>query len=748
MLAPVVLFVYNRPDHTRATLEALARNTLAAKSDLVIFSDAPKNEATVPAVRAVRECIAGVDGFASVRVVEREKNLGLARSVISGVTEIINAQGRVIVMEDDLVTTRQFLKYANDALDHYENDRKAFSIGGYQFPEQTMAIPRHYRYDTYASYRCCSWGWATWRNRWNSIDWDMSYFDAFMADPDQQARFNRGGPDMAQMLKHQKEGRIDSWAIRFCHAHFAADMRCIYPIKSLVSNIGLDSSGVHCGEDPSRLHGALDEDFVPSRFCPADPIDPVLAASFYQTFAPKPPAPEPTPRVIVRKARSLLRIAFDLARRAGRRIRRVFFSPRQDVDILVVNTFQKTGGAARAAWRTYLGIRRERPGALYLTLLSEDQRADVAGRYQGSFKGLLAVRLSRLDRIPMLHYPRRQHVTFTPAAWPNPLRVPLTHFRPRLVHLHWVAASLLGIEEIARLRVPVVWTLHDMWAFTGGCHYAGDCGGFRTRCGKCPLLASDRDQDLSRAVWRRKQRAYAKSNMTIVAPSRWMADVARQSSLFNGRRIEVIPNGLDTEVFRPLDKAAAKAFLGIDPEQRVLLFGAEWLTDRRKGGDLLASALAQLEFACTLLTFGRGTIAFDANPNIRVHAQGPLHDEVSLAVMYSAADVFVCPSREDNLPNTVAEALACGTPCAAFAVNGVLDMITHRVNGWLAQAFDSADLATGIRWLATHPDPEQLRRAAREKAVKEYSLEVMATRYLALYEGLLKREPGAPKRDQ
>ncbi len=742
MTAPVVLFVYNRPDHTKATLEALALNTLAGQSDLIVFSDAPKNDAAAAGVDAVRALLTDLKGFASVRIVRRERNMGLARSVIAGVTEIIKAHGRVIVLEDDLVTSRFFLQYMNDTLNHYESDPKAFSIGGYQFPDRTMAIPKGYGYDTYSSYRGCSWGWATWQDRWEKVDWDMGYFDAFMADPQAQARFDRGGPDMSQMLMHQHQGRIDSWAIRFCHAHFSNDMNCIYPVKTLVNNIGLDNSGVHCGVDPGRQHEALDESFQPKAFCPAGKIVPEISAAFYQAFCP--PAPEPerlTPRVVLRKARSLARIMRDRGRYFAGRVRRQLFPPVQDVDILVVNTVQKNGGAARAAWRTYLGISRLYPRARYLTLVKEDLRPDVFGRYQWSIKGLLAVRFASLDRLPMLRYPNRLPVTFTPAAWINPLRVPLRRFRPRLVHLHWLASSLLRIEDLKRIKAPVVWTLHDTWAFTGGCHYTGECGGFRQQCGQCPQLVSARDDDLSRRIWKRKRDTYADLNLTVVAPSRWLADVARQSSLFAGRRIEVIPNGLDTDVYRPLDRRAAKAFLGIDTEEPVLLFGAQWLTDRRKGGDLLAEALGNLKFRCTLLTFGEGRLFLDGNPNLTVRALGTLQDDVSLAVMYSAADVFICPSREDNLPNTVAEAMACGTPCVAFAANGLPDMITHKLDGWLAKPFDPADLAAGIEWLTHHPDREGLRNAARRKALDEYSLDVMSARYSALYAELLGEQP-------
>ncbi len=299
--APILLFVYNRPDHARATLQALARNRLATQSNLIIFSDAAGNEAAEPAVRATREVIANVSGFASVRIVNREANLGLAKSIISGVTEVIDQCGSVIVLEDDLITSPHFLQFMNDALRSYEADPKAFSIGGYQFPERTMTVPPDYPYETFASYRCCSWGWATWRDRWATIDWSMAYFDRFMADPEQREKLNRGGADLADMLALQHRGEIDSWAIRFCHAHSVADMRCVCPVRSLVENIGFDDSGVHCGANPRLQHGVLDQDFVPRRFSPADFEDARITKSFRAVFDP-PPIPS-LPRRVLHRAR-------------------------------------------------------------------------------------------------------------------------------------------------------------------------------------------------------------------------------------------------------------------------------------------------------------------------------------------------------------------------------------------------------------------------------------------------------------
>lgn len=738
-LAPVALFTYKRADHTKATLEALARNALAIQTSLFVFSDGPREEDEVAAVAAVRDLVRATSGFASITLIERPKNMGLARSVISGVSELLEQHERVIVLEDDLVTSQHFLAYMNDALEHYRDDQMAFSVTGHTFPSSHLKIPDDYPFDTYAGYRCSSWSWGTWRDRWQRINWSMNYFPAFCQNPAAQEAFNRGGQDMTALLRLQHEGKIDSWAIRFCYAHHVNGMRCIYPTRTLVRNIGLDNSGTHSKPDPRFLHPALNEDWYPRRFCPASAMDEQIARNFRAVFDPPPPS---AGRLLLRKTRSLVRLLAHRVRGAASRVRRVLLRPAQDVDVLIVNTYQKNGGAARAAWRTYCGVRKVHPAAAYLTLFREDWGPGVVGLFNNSVRGAVAQRLVWLDQRPLRAYPGRRQTFFSPAIHPNPLRIPLSRFHPRLVHLHWVGHGLLRVEEIGKLDCPVVWTLHDTWAFTGGCHYTGDCSGFRQQCGQCPQLESRDDNDISRSLMQRKARAFHGLDLTIVTPSRWLADLAASSSLFAGRRIEVIPNGLDTDAFKPIDRSAARAYLGISEEHPVILFGAHWLPDPRKGGDLLCNALSRLGTPCTLLTFGEGQLPLADVPNVQLCSLGNLNDNASLALAFSAADVFACPSREDNLPNTVAEAMACGTPCAAFDVNGLPDMITHQVDGWLAKAFDPNDFAAGIRWLITHPNPDALRVAARNKALREYSLDVMSSRYVALYAELLSGQQG------
>ena len=239
----VALFVYNRPEHVRRTLAALAQNSLAHKVELLVFCDGPKTPEQAEPVNLVRKAVRTAEGFASIRIVERERNLGLARSIISGVTEAFENRDRVIVLEDDIVTSPDFLSYISSALDFYQNDLSVFSVTGFQFP---ILIPDNYKYDAYFSYRSSSWGWGTWKNRWTAVDWDVRDYALFRRDRASRKIFNRGGDDLANMLDRQMRGEIDSWAIRWAFAHYRNNAFCLFPVKSRVRNIGFDGSGTHC----------------------------------------------------------------------------------------------------------------------------------------------------------------------------------------------------------------------------------------------------------------------------------------------------------------------------------------------------------------------------------------------------------------------------------------------------------------------------------------------------------------------
>ncbi len=252
--APIALFVYNRLDHTQRTVDSLKKNMLAQESDLIIFSDASKSENQADKVREVRSYIHQILGFKSITIVEREFNYGLAKSIIDGVTTIINKYGRIIVLEDDIVTSPYFLKFMNEALSFYEDYDNVGSISGYCLP---ISIPDEYPFDVYLTHRHSSWGWATYKRVWNEVDWDVLDYQYFKNNKFARSEFNVAGSDMASMLDMQMSSAINSWSIRFDYSCFRRKLYSVAPVNGLVENIGFDGTGVHCGKEDRIFQGRI-----------------------------------------------------------------------------------------------------------------------------------------------------------------------------------------------------------------------------------------------------------------------------------------------------------------------------------------------------------------------------------------------------------------------------------------------------------------------------------------------------------
>lgn len=284
MLAPVCLFTYNRLSQTKETIDALKKNYLAPESNLFIFSDGPKDEASRHSVQAVREFLDSVEGFKSVKIIKSEKNNGLANSIISGVNEIINEYGKVIVVEDDLKTSRNFLNFLNQALDYYENNNSIISVSGH-----TLDLPslKKYEKDFYLGYRASSWGWGTWFDRWNKVDWQVRDYGQFIYNPVKHYKFMRGGSDLPYMLWKQMNDRIDSWAIRWTYHQFKNNMLTVFPSQSKVLNIGFDNNATHTN-NPSRFSTTLEAGEQKRFVFEAEvEIDKKLAKEFRNQFSVK-----------------------------------------------------------------------------------------------------------------------------------------------------------------------------------------------------------------------------------------------------------------------------------------------------------------------------------------------------------------------------------------------------------------------------------------------------------------------------
>lgn len=354
--------------------------------------------------------------------------------------------------------------------------------------------------------------------------------------------------------------------------------------------------------------------------------------------------------------------------------------------------------------------------------------------------GRLAARMIKLERRLSSKNVSHKLAYFSDDRVPGPDRL---FGRPQadILNLHWVANFLDYRKFFPSVRKgqPVVWTLHDMAPMTGGCHYAMECSRFTRACGACPLLGSKSERDLTHRIHRRKSAALEgliPESTRIVAPSRWLADEARRSSLLRRFDVDVIQNGIDVETFAPRDRSIARDVLGLPQESSVVLFAADNMTDYRKGMDLLLSALEGLSAIrpVALAAIGGGAATL---PDGSI-AIGRIENPRLMSFLYSAADIFVLPTRADNLPNVLVEAMACGTPCVSFRIGGVPDIVRHGETGLLAEPDDVSSLRQCLlTLLQDYEMRSRMSRACREIAVKEYSDTLVARRYVALYEELI-----------
>lgn len=407
--------------------------------------------------------------------------------------------------------------------------------------------------------------------------------------------------------------------------------------------------------------------------------------------------------------------------------------------ICVLNTYDDFGGAAKACARLVRGLSRSESDVSFLVkqrVSEENSAIPVCSKVEGWLSAFL-------ENLPQHMYPERQKNNFSLGWRGSRFAAAVSARKPDIVHLHWVAGGFVQLEQLARLHVPIVWTMHDMWPFTGGCHYAGDCLSYLDQCGFCPVLGSKKACDLSRKRWQKKTQILKDLDVTYVAPSHWLADCCRSASVAEGKRTVVIPNGIDTDLFKPMDKLAARQRLGLPVDKNLIMFGAlNALTDLRKGFHLLEKALIELERSKVaekpeLVVVGDTGQNSPPVPGFKYHYLGYVSDETALAEIYSAVDVFVAPSLQENLANTVMEAMSCGTPCVAFDVGGMQDLIDHRFNGYLSVPFAAEGLARGLSWVMSSGDRlSELSSEARSKVVKTFTLKNCVDKYMNLYRDL------------
>ena len=391
--------------------------------------------------------------------------------------------------------------------------------------------------------------------------------------------------------------------------------------------------------------------------------------------------------------------------------------------IVLLSYHDSNGGAGIAA------------GRLKVALESEGHRVDYLVREKASSSnsikfgnGIVSWLKFIAERLFFLRFEKDKSIRFlfNPGIFGSDIsKHPLIQ-QADILHLHWVNFGFLSVDDIAsltRLNKPIFWTLHDMWAFTGGCHHSGTCEHFQLSCGDCKFLKNPNPNDLSHRLWEAKKNGFAEKNLHIITCSDWLGNRAKQSSILGEHEIKTIPNAIDTNFFAP-----STTNLNLDPNKKYVLFVAMRVNAPAKGFHLLKEALAYLDPTTTELLIVGGEMT-EQLP-LKSHSFGQVTDPSKMRDIYAAADVFVTPSLEENLPNTIMEAMACGTACVGFEVGGIPEMVENQQTGYVARAYDPEDLAKGILWCLEN---QKAGEKARTRAIELYNQKTVAQQHLAYY---------------
>lgn len=411
--------------------------------------------------------------------------------------------------------------------------------------------------------------------------------------------------------------------------------------------------------------------------------------------------------------------------------------------ILIVNTLDIRGGAARAAYRLHKALLDQNINSQMLVQKKASDDLTVLVRDNWIIRILNYSRLL-FDQLPAWFYKDKTETLFSTSwIWSGRIVKDIDKINPDIVHLHWICRGMLRVEDIKKIKAPIVWSLHDMWAFTGGCHYDEGCGAYKNNCGKCKVLGSNNSRDLSRKVFDRKQKVFSEKNdMVIVGLSNWLKDCSKKSTLLRDKKHINLPNPIDTSIFKLFNKEKSRRLWNLPKNKKLVLFGAMSATsDPRKGFKELSKAIKKIKRDdVEFVVFGSDKPKKSQNFGFKTHYLGSLNDDASLVALYNAVDVMIVPSLQENLSNTIMESLACATPVVGFNIGGNSDMIDHKKNGYLAKPFDTTDLKDGIEWVLNNQNYDELCQNAKEKVLKEFDSVVVAKEYVKLYKSILKKD--------
>ena len=416
--------------------------------------------------------------------------------------------------------------------------------------------------------------------------------------------------------------------------------------------------------------------------------------------------------------------------------------------VLLVNTSERTGGAAVACKRLMEALGKQGIDARMLVRDKQSDLPEVTGLGLGRWSLLWKFVWERIVIWKANHFKKNNLFSVDIANTGTDITKYPAFQEADIIHLNWINQGMLSLKNLERIfssGKPVVWTMHDLWPATGICHHPRECDHYETHCHNCPLLLYHGSKhDLSYRTFEKKLKLMQGKPVTFVACSQWLQGMAKKSALLQGQHIHSIPNPLNLDIFKPKDRQGARQRLSLPTDKKLLLFGAVKATDKRKGIDYLIKACKTLVKQNPALKEQIGIVSFGMMSEglrrvlpFEVYPQGYVTDDDTLTDIYSAVNAYVTPSLEENLPNTIMEAMACGTPCVGFNVGGIPEMIDHQVNGYVADYKSADDLAKGMLWILNHKNIPELRQQAVQKVQRCYEEGVVVQQFIQLYQNLL-----------
>lgn len=707
--APLILFCYNRIDSLKQTIESIKKDELIHQTDLFIFLDGPKNNSIdAKKVKEVSDYLDTLKNISnSINLFKHKENQGLAKSIIFGINKVLKNHNNFIVLEDDIIISPHFLKFMNSSLDKYLDINSVWTINSMGINPEIFRIPNDYKYDTYFTYRNSSHGWGSWKDRWDKRIFDIDVLRNEIFETNNQLDFNKGGNDLTPMLYDLISNKIDSWSIRWSYSISKNNGVCISPVNSY-SKLNF-SEGTHIKgyikAFDNILENAKEKVTYPQDIKVDDEIARNLALIYNQE------------------------LPFLLDKQNERNEKYIKYLKRKSNNLKVSALTSIThGGAGKASIIATEAIERFSDVSIELLTQNQNSESFVIRNFEhpdNNFaKGLISIfskNIYKGNTTFSLSYPS---LTF------EDLNVILNN--SDIIHLHWLPGYISNeaIAYLSHSNIPIVWTLHDKHALTGGCHYFHGCNKWKYTCDKCPQLINNYDNITSK-VLKNKLKNINFNNLTIFVLNSHFKDLIMDSILFKNSNVEIVPNCIDTNKFRPLEKIKLKIKYKIPLDKKIILYSASYESSIKGYKEFL--------LAVNPLDIEKFHILIVGNPpnieNIK-HSYtfwGHVSEDIMVEA-YNLADVTVVSSIEDNLPNIMLESISCGTPVVGFNIAGLKDTIINGYNGYLAEPFDIPQLTEAIIKAVNGLNFE---KQCRDFALKNFSPSSYASRVDVIYKRLI-----------